>query len=237
MDYDELLPYVLPDVPGCSEPLAIQSIRTAVIRFCEEAKILKRTLAAVPLIVDEPRYEIIAPTGYDWADVTFVLIDGKPIVGTSEDYMGLAWQDAGEWQRVFTSWQGCCCDGRSEGWREGKQQRPQAYYIDRDGGDFIRLVGIPTEGSDAFTLQLKLALKPTFNSTAVEDFVISDYFEILAQGALARLLAMPKKQWSDLNAAAINATKYNDGVGTVRNDALRSFVRDDQAIGRVTSHP
>lgn len=64
---DAFLPYVLPSVAGCSQPLAEQSIRDAAIQFCEDTHYLQLVSDPIDLVAGVSEYDIDVPVGHDVA--------------------------------------------------------------------------------------------------------------------------------------------------------------------------
>lgn len=230
--FADLLPEVLPDVPGCSDPLAEREIRNAVIRFCERTGVLKHTAPAQDIVALEPRYAIEAPTGYTFHSVLWLKVGtSQPLKSMSADFLDLIWRGDSHWS--------CHCDaftGRGDDWRDYQQTEPSAYMLERAGGqDVLRLVGIPTVAV-AGGLTYRLALKPLRTATEVEDFLLEDYYQTLAKGALSVLLRIPKKAWTDTARGVALAEEFENECGDARRDALKDFTRDDQANLRTRAY-
>lgn len=235
-DYDILLGEVMPFVDGCSVPLAISRIRLATIELCRESLIVKRTLTGQSVVVDEPYVVVPVPTDQSVVHIRNMQIDGFDIAHRSQDALDLAWRDENAGRALFSDYHYQGYNPDPEGWRTYKQERPGAYYLEMDDslGTRIRLVGISRQAYS--TLSYQLVLEPTIDSTTFATWVLNDYAETIAAGAIARLLAIPKKPWTDLASAAVYRATFNDGLGKAMGDGARDFTRDDESTGRTTAY-
>jgi hypothetical protein len=77
--YDTLLPYVLPEVHGCSDPLAEQAIRDAVIEFCLRARVWVHECDPADIDAGEDAYDIDLPSGAALVQIASVHIGDKPL--------------------------------------------------------------------------------------------------------------------------------------------------------------
>lgn len=235
--YDTILPEVLPEVPGCSDMLAIREVRNATIQLCEQALLLKRIVTGQTIAVDVPSVVIPDPIGYKVIDLQSVVIDaGAPLRGASADFLDLVWRDEMQAKTLFSRYH-CTggVDAARDGWRGFKQDRPEVYFLEVDDTSLrIRFVGIPTVAYT--TLDYVMRLKPTRASQDVEAWLLEDYFQTIAAGAIASLLALPKQRWTDMNTASVYRARFAEGVEAAKGAATRDFLRDDRTIGRTTAY-
>ena len=70
-----------------------------------------------------------------------------------------------------------------------------------------------------------VALQPTQTSTTIPDDVFDGHAEDIAQGALARLFALPKKDWTDTTLAGARGLMFNSRIATVANQVSKGFSR------------
>jgi hypothetical protein len=64
---EAFLPYVLPSVAGCSQPLAEQAIRDSAIQFCEETHYLQLVSDPIDLVAGASEYDIDVPASHSVA--------------------------------------------------------------------------------------------------------------------------------------------------------------------------
>lgn len=72
-------------------------------------------------------------------------------------------------------------------------------------------------------LFLRTAYKPTLASTTVPDEAVTTWYDEILSGALARLMAMPKKPYSDPVVAAYHLRRFKRGIATARDVARRRY--------------
>lgn len=77
------------------------------------------------------------------------------------------------------------------------------------------------------------ALKPSNDATGIDDIQFSQYVEEIANGAKARLLASPKKEYSDINAAMMFQDQFDKSCGSIARKVEKSFSRTPR---RVVAH-
>ena len=65
------------------------------------------------------------------------------------------------------------------------------------------------------SIEVDMALAPSFNASSIETDVASPYVQEIAQGALATLQMMAGVAWSDPGLAAVNKALFNQRVATV----------------------
>ena len=80
---------------------------------------------------------------------------------------------------------------------------------------------------DAFeegTLEVAVVMQPNRNIDSVPDALGDKWFDIIRRGALARLLSMPEKIWTDGRAAAAYEMHFREGIAMAKREA-----RDDRS--------
>lgn len=234
-DYDVLLPEVLPEVPGVPEPLAIREIRATFIDFCDRTKIVKVGALGATITADEPLVLIPEASGRTIIDVQYVSIDGYDLKKASADYLNQAWRDENLGRALFSDYHSIGYNPSWETWQQYKQTRPEVYHlVVDDTGTYFRLVGIPRVGYD--TLAYMLRVKPSRTSTGFDTWVFDSYYKAIAYGAVARLLSIPKKEWTDLVSSAMYAARYETAVTDAIGEGIRDFTRDDETTLRSTAY-
>lgn len=228
--FADLLPEVLPDVPGCADLVAERAIRNAAIRFCQESKLYRQDLTPINVVADEPEYTVTPPAGYALVDIRRALFDGQPLYFISQDELDRLWNDATTRVNHFlTHDSGLDTDT----WQTATSSRPK-YFFQPDK-EKVRLVGIPTVAVTG-GLELNVALKPTPTATQIEDWLYNDHFRTLAFGALGELLKIPQKPWTDKGLSDHYESLFREGIGIAKGEALRDHGRNDRVVGRVRSY-
>ena len=91
-----------------------------------------------------------------------------------------------------------------------------------DGNNTIRLVPTPST-TVANQYDVRIAVKPSLTATTIDDVVANKYDELLVHGALARLYAIPRKPWTDLNLGQYHLILFQGGIPAARTEAAEEF--------------
>lgn len=75
----------------------------------------------------------------------------------------------------------------------------------------------------AGSVKIRASVKPGALSVGIPDEYFSPNFEAISWGAVARLLALPKKPWSDMQSAAAYEAMFNKSVADVQAKTLKGY--------------
>lgn len=86
MTLDDFLPYVLPLAKGCSEPLAKQRLRLAIIDLCKRSMVWREFQTSVPTVLNQTAYAYAPATGQQVLELLEVKLNGieVPVVSADE---------------------------------------------------------------------------------------------------------------------------------------------------------
>ena len=79
------------------------------------------------------------------------------------------------------------------------------------------------------SLQLRVILVPT-SLTDVPDFFYDEFHDAWRWGALARLLKMPGKDWTNLPLAGFYQKRYDDEIRIAKSRAQAEFGQPDRTM-------
>ncbi len=193
---DEVLPYLSADP---SNPVTENAIKRTVIEFCAASWIWKYLPDTITTLAGEWFYDLEPPTGADVAVVMHVALDGVPLT-----HRTLEWLDV-ELPRWRTT-----------------TGTPK--YFSQVDSEQILLAPGPNYGVTN-GLSMTLALQPSQSATGFPSWIGNQYFEDLANGAIARLMIMPNKPWTDLINGAARRAAFEAGMNNARASAVRSLAR------------
>lgn len=198
-------PYVLPDVFGCPEPLLDQALRETARDFCTRTKVWRQWMDPFAASGTSNVIEFDAEPGSEVVAVTALTVDG-------DDYSVLGSQD------LPSGWQ-------SE--KHGNLKEKTMVHINSQEGFFY-----PTPLAGQIII-FQLALRPTMTGTGVGDVIFAEFTEVIASGTKARLMVKPRKEWTDLQTAAMFGMHYERMVHQAANTAWRQSAerRTTKAIG------
>lgn len=208
--YDDFMPYVLPEVPGAPEPIVTQHIRSACIDFCEKSLILTRDHDPITLVEKIVDYDLEPPTGYIVVKVMKAWLENQELTPLAPDFV----REASVYNRLFSSY-------------ESAPDRPRA-YLQKDERS-ISVWGVPDKNY-ANGLTLRVALKPSRASTTIENVVFEDYAEVIAHGALYRLMISPGKSYTNPEMAAVHKNLFDQGINVARQRATHGQVRSTLSV-------
>lgn len=210
--YDDFLTYVLPDVPGCAEIVAVQHIRNAVIDFCEKSLIAQADLDPVTLIPGQADYDLEPPANRLVTKVISLFYRNQILPPSAQDEIASA---------TFYNPSAINADQRND---------PRT-WMQKDAKTFS-VFPIPSlRENNAITI--RAALKPTRTSTSCDDVLFEDYAEYIAAGAKARLMMTPNKAYTNPALVTTQNQFYMQGVNVARQRASRGYTRANLRVKMV----
>lgn len=99
-----------------------------------------------------------------------------------------------------------------------KTGKPLAFSIELDRQ--IRFYPTPDA---AYSYTGRVVLKPGLDSRGVEQSLFNAHGRTIASGALAILLSMPEKTWTNLPMAAVHEQRFERGIARARVRDLRNI--------------
>ena len=179
--YSSLVKEVLPYVPMCPDTLVEQNIRAAAIEFCERSKAYILDMDPFTTISGVYEYDFEIPSGTEVHQILYMTEDGNDMDPISPRSLELNYPD----------------------WR------------DRTGNPHVYLQKTPTTfwvvpvPSGARQVIVSVALKPSRTSNNIDTTISNQYRDAIIYGALYRLLRMPSREWTDVNAAREYLAQFN----------------------------
>jgi len=184
--YTRLLPDVLTVVPGCPDMLAESNIRAAVIEFCEKSEAYRAEFDPINVVAKQHEYEVDTPIATTVHRLDWVKYDGFDLEPVSSSLLE---QRLGDWR---------------------KDTGTPAYFVQQSSSALV-IAPRPAKNVDA-GLRIKAVLKPTHTSNACDDDLMNNYRDGILSGVLYRLLRMPNKDWTDLSAAGLYGSLFNESI-------------------------
>lgn len=197
--------YILPNVQGCPIGVVDNAILSTVIDFCEKSLLWKKESEKTDVRAGQARYTYSPGSDAKVVQAVYAALEHQPLIPTS-----LAELDEYDPQ-----------------WRDAVSERPTKYFMDTD--ESIRLVGAPLNDMPA-ALDVHVALKPSRDASETPDFIYEDWAEVIADGALAKLHAMPSRSWADPRVVAFYHRRYRQGLSRARGKSTKSWQGNVQTI-------
>lgn len=229
----ELLGDVLPEVPKCSDLMASQHIEDAAIDFYKKARLKNFTLGAIAVVIDTSSYALANPAGWQLMYVRTARMDGRSMFPTSEEYLDLNWDSAGDpWMYELRNT--CsCASGDTKNWRTVTSEQPSVYYMENP--NLMRVVGIPSVAYAA-GLVVNAVAHPAPGVTEIDDWIYNSHRDLIAMRAIATLSLLKGYPFSDPRKAGEYLEEYESEMIDVAAAALRGYQRNDLPVLRTKSY-
>lgn len=195
-DIIELSPHVLPWAANCPEPTMVHFLRQAAITFCQRSRSWRSD-------------EVYKLTSAD-EEIALVTCDDSVLF----EIESVCWRATGdsEWQCPIDS---AAFSDRDDWWRDGNPR----YYTQRVPG-WLRVAPF-SKGE----LRIIAYLKPDQRAETLPDYLIELYPEIIAAGALAKILMLPGKDFTDPQQAMLKQSEFDAACDQHFRDNLRGQQR------------
>lgn len=198
--YDDLISDVLPHLAADpSDPVTRNAIKRTVIEFCAGSWIWKVFQDPVSVKAGVNTYDLEPETGTDVSAVIAVELDGLPLKPQNVSWLN---GEIPRWKSVSGA---------------------VKYYTQIDTETLI-LAPLPdTSLSNALTITL--AVQPSQKSTGFPAWIHNQFIYALVDGAVARLMLMPNKSWTDTAAGFDRRTKFEAAIADANNTAVSALGR------------
>ena len=196
--FESLLPDVLPNVYGCSDPVAIAAIRSSAIDFCTKSEVYQQELDPVTTVAKIYEYDLEPPKNAVVHKILWLINDGEKLEPVSTGLL----------------------EQRLPDWRDKANAGIPKYFVQQSQTLFY-LAPMPAT-TKVESVLLRAVLKPTADALLLDDEIINNHKDAIVSGALFRLLRTPAKVWTDYQAAQMYAALYAEGVKEAENKARSS---------------
>lgn len=209
---DLFFPLVVPYVPGCSDPMALQAIRHALIDFCQSSDLVQR-IYSYDVVAGQDAYVVDVP---DHMNMNRVLN-----IGWQGRWLSPIPPDAVPSDVVLL--------GQPVGLANPRAGDPEAYFQQSPSETTFRLYPIP-DTDLAKGLTVKASYSPSQTALSMEDHLFDNWAEEIAAGAIARLLAMPGQQFTNVHAATVYRSQFRDGISDARRLKEQGYTQGSQRV-------
>lgn len=185
IDLDDFLPEINPKAPGVPAPAAYKAILQACDELC--TRTLKWKYSDTVPVIDLDDIEFFPPDQTVLVDFESILWNDEPLTPKTT-----AWMDQ------------CMC-----GWRRGAIVGAPRYFSQITPNSF-RVA--PIENG---LLTVNAFLKPSMDADQVADFLYVDHHELVAWGALGRLLVTPDQPFTDPATGAMYLARFAQKLDSI----------------------
>lgn len=203
--YEAFLSRVLPEIPGCPEPVAVQAIKDAAIDFCVRSNVYQQDLDPLTLIANTSEYDLEPPGGYRVSRVMKVWRGETELTPAAPDMI-----------RVPDAYRGT------------QGTAAPVFYFQKTAST-ISFLDVP-KVTERSAVVIRAALCPTRDSTTIDDEVFELWAEEIAHGAKYRLMLVPGKPYSNPQASAVEKALFDKGVNQATLQANRGYVRSSVRV-------
>ena len=200
--WTDLLDDVMPHVPGASIEIATHAIKRATIEFCTDSLVMRATSDPLTIEAGQGVVDLDSPVS---ATVCVKALSAK-LAGDADplDPKTPEWLD--EW---------------NPDWRT--ELGTPRYFTQDNPEQLVVALAPESELRDALVVQMAIA--PKLNAPGVEGWILQRFAEAIASGALGRLMAIPKKPWSNAQLASVHLAAFNASIGAAAAMAAKGFGR------------
>lgn len=187
------LSYLLPHVPACSEPYALQALRSSCIEFCHQT-LLYQEVSSYSTSSGVAEVELDIPTGAVLNKVLAVMWKGHTLSPVTAEMVVDSAALRGSFSEVVA-----------------ESGTPRVYYQKTPTAAEISLYPIPAS-QESGVVTVKAAFVPSRAATTVPDFLLEDWVEDIAAGAAVRLMLTPEQPFTNPNLAAVHKQAFDASI-------------------------
>jgi len=193
--YTEWLPYVQVNVPDCPRALIVEAIRQKVIEFCQKSLFLRQELDGFYTVADDNEYDLSPPVDNNIAQLLMLKVNKRELEPKTQSDLEEIYQD----------------------WRD--QEGEPSYFFLKNTYTAI-LVPKPI---GVYPVRILVALKPTQAAQSVDESIFEEYKDAIKHGALAYLMMMPEKSWSNPNMSAFYQSQFDAAIQESKTRAEQGY--------------
>ena len=182
--YTQWLPYVQVNVPDCPKALIVEAIRQKVIEFCQRSLFLRQELDGFYTVADDNEYDLSPPVDNNIAQLLMLKVNKRELQPKTQDDLEEIYQE----------------------WRD--QSGEPSYFFLKNTYTAI-LVPKPM---GVYPVRILVALKPTQAAQGVDESIFEEYKDAIKYGALAYLMLMAEKTWSNPNMSAFYQSQFDAAI-------------------------
>ncbi|MDB5814426.1 MAG: hypothetical protein JWN23_1543 [Rhodocyclales bacterium] len=188
---------VMPEVPGAGTAIVLHALRRAARDFCADSKVDRVDLTPITTIAGTADYALTMPADTDLVEVLKV----KRSAGDCRT----------PWLKPVLV---------DQMWDETDTGRPLFYSVSQD--DVLTLIPKPNAAS---SIIVTVALAPLMTANTIRDQLALDWGQVIAMGAKAMLMSMPKKLWTEPAAAQHYRYEFEAEKAKARLSGVRGKTR------------
>jgi len=193
--YTQWLPYVQVNVPDCPKALIVEAIRQKVIEFCQKSLFLRQELDGFYTVADDNEYDLSPPVDNNIAQLLMLKVNKRELEPKTQDDMEEIYQE----------------------WRD-QSGEPQYFFLKNTNTAILvpKPIGV-------YPVRILVALKPTQAAQGVDEIIFEEYKDAIKHGALAYLMLMAEKTWSNPNMSAFYQSQFDAAITDSKMRAEKGY--------------
>lgn len=191
------LDYLAPSLPGCPVSIINQAVLETARDLCMRSRVWRAWLADVDAVAGQAEYALIAPAGAQIVRMESATYGGEPLMVKPVEELDA---DESKWAA----------------------QTGVPHTVTFDAPELAQMVPTPA-ASVTGAIRFRVSLMPALDATGIADNMAGIVFEAVRLGALARLLMMDRKPWTNVSLGAMREAAYEEQVAAIRMKAARAF--------------
>ena len=195
--FEDFFGYIIPEVGGqCPAALMKQALYSASREFCLRSMVWKETMTAIDLVADQEDYDLKVPWDARIEKIVEVRQNTEAGVDAGNDGANVLGKD-------FTF------QPNESGGVLTLRVAPQDAVTD---GLEVDVVYVPHMGK-----------KEDPGRHQLPQWLMNRYGEAITGKAMAELMSMPQRNWSNVNRAAQHLISYRRGISNARRDLVAGY--------------
>lgn len=204
--YSTFVKDVAPYVTNCPTPVITNALQHAGNEFFRRSLAYRVWLDAFDMTASQHEYVLTGfPTGTQLSHTLYVSCDGTALDAVTHEEL-----NAYDSQYPTTT-----------------STRPAYYAFIKEPR--LLVSPVPTE-TVASAFRVFVAVEPTLDATGVEAAFMDEYKDYLIGGALARILMIPDRHWTDPSAASVYRGKFVAGIEYARAKVNKGKTNRDMRV-------
>lgn len=184
---------ILIDVPGCPDPTVERGLLRAAQAFCIGTQVWKLWLENITTQANVTEYDFELEPKSELVKLERATLDGRSLLITTPQSL-------------------------PDDWRTNSAGLADCIFT----SDRKTLTLLPTKVA-GLVLRVEAVLKPSNSATGVEDFIFDQYGEVIAMGALARLLQQSNTPYSNPAKGLALDERFKESIAAVGFQHWRAF--------------
>ena len=204
ISYTAFTPDIIPVVPGCPDFTIESAVRDAAIEFCAKSEVHRVDLDPATVVAGQYEYEFETPKQTTTHSVKSVTLDGCTLKAKTRKAL----------EQMLPNW---------------RTERSTPLYYTTVSPRLLYIAPVP-QNKVSLGLRIQVALKPTRISTVIDGDIFEDYAETIRYCAIAKLLRIPRKDWTDPRSSQEYYALYQMGLEEARIRAEQSDLKAETIV-------